>query len=276
MKYYKLAMPSGYDFYTGKTINYRDNIGKTVRPPNANRSGGLCSSSFIHAADAPNKCFIGAHIPCSAYIVHGDPVICDDEKCGFVELEVLSEVSDLDVLFGWNYSEACNPIHALHLPAKRTMTVERMALLGEWASVRASVGASVRASVGASVWDTVGDTVWDTVWDTVGASVRASVRASVWDTVRASVWDTVGDTVGASVWDTVGDTVWDTVGAYIGSLFPNTAEWLHVGHESGVYPFQPVVDLWKQGIVPSFDGKSWRLHSGRQAKIIWQGTLHRR
>ena len=232
MKYYKLAMPSGYDFYTGKTINYRDNIGKTVRPPNANRSGGLCSSSFIHAADAPNKCFIGAHIPCSAYIVHGDPVICDDEKCGFVELEVLSEVSDLDVLFGWNYSEACNPIHALHLPAKRTMTVERMALLGEWASVRASVGASVRASVGASVWDTVGDTVWDTVWDTVGA--------------------------------------------YIGSLFPNTAEWLHVGHESGVYPFQPVVDLWKQGIVPSFDGKSWRLHSGRQAKIIWQGTLHRR
>lgn len=36
------------------------------------------------------------------------------------------------------------------------------------------------------------------------------------------------------------------------------------------YPFQCVVDLWKQGLVPSFDGKNWRLHSGKKAKIVFK------
>jgi len=31
--YYKLARPDGWDFYTGKTINYREGIGKIVNAP---------------------------------------------------------------------------------------------------------------------------------------------------------------------------------------------------------------------------------------------------
>jgi hypothetical protein len=38
------------------------------------------------------------------------------------------------------------------------------------------------------------------------------------------------------------------------------------------YPFQPAVDLWKLGFVSSFDGKIWRLHAGKKASVVWQGT----
>jgi len=46
-----------------------------------------------------------------------------------------------------------------------------------------------------------------------------------------------------------------------------------VDHKPGEYPFQPVVDLWGQGLVPSFDGKTWRLHGGKKAKVLWEGEI---
>jgi hypothetical protein len=107
-----------------------------------------------------------------------------------------------------------------------------------WASVRASVGDSVRASVG----DSVGDSVWDSVWASVRASVGASVRASVW----ASVW------------------------AYISDFF-TIANWKYVTHEPDKNPFQPCIDLWMLGLVPSFDGKTWRLHNmSNNAEVIYE------
>ena len=89
-------------------------------------------------------------------------------------------------------------------------------------------------------------------WDSVRDSVRASVRASVWDSVRASVW--------ASVW------------AYAGSFLnlPRNA-WKYTENiKTKKYPFHPLADLWEMGIVPSFDGKKWRLHAGKDAKIIFE------
>ena len=102
----------------------------------------------------------------------------------------------------------------------------------------------------------------------------ASVRASVRDSVRDSVWASVGDSVGNSVWDSVwasvGDSVWDSVWAYQGSLFTKITDWKYIKHESGIYPYQPSVDLWKRGFVPSFDGKIWRLHQGKDMKIVYE------
>jgi len=89
----------------------------------------------------------------------------------------------------------------------------------------------------------------------VGESVWASVGASVGESVWASVWPSVGESVGASVW------------AYVGSLFLGVTNWLYAP-PSGGYPYQPAVDLWKQGLVPSFDGKVWRLHGGPQGKVL--------
>ena len=108
-------------------------------------------------------------------------------------------------------------------------------------------------------------------WDSVGASVGGSVWASVWASVRASVGDSVGDSVGASVWDSVGDSVGASVGAYTGSFF-KIPVWKYVKHPKGKYPYQPLVTLWNQGLVPSFDGTVWRLHGGEKATVLFSIT----
>uniref|UniRef100_A0A6M3KP24 Uncharacterized protein n=1 Tax=viral metagenome TaxID=1070528 RepID=A0A6M3KP24_9ZZZZ len=69
----------------------------------------------------------------------------------------------------------------------------------------------------------------------------------------------------------------DSMGAYTGSLFAIDG-WKYVDYtnplfKTGEYPFQSFVDLWKMGLVPSFDGKLWRLHGGKDAKVLWEGTL---
>ena len=165
-RYWKIARPDGWDFYTGKTINYRDSIGQFVRPPDADTNGSLCSSAFIHASDHPNKCFVrGTTLPCSVYRVEGIPALSDKDKSGFTELMVLEELAPEDV-FAWRYKDAINPLNPLTL-SPPAITPDILGMLNVWASVFDSVW----VSVGASVW----------------ASVRASVRASVWASVGACV-----------------------------------------------------------------------------------------
>ena len=139
-------------------------------------------------------------------------------------------------------------------PIKNSLLVERkhpepnaeeISLLKRWDSVGASVG----------------DSVWDSVRASVWASVRASVEASVWASVRASVEASVG----ASVGDSVGASVW----AYTTSFF-SLDEWQLNGKIVRENPFQPAIDLWEAGLVPSFDGKVWRLHAGKKAQIVYE------
>ena len=77
-------------------------------------------------------------------------------------------------------------------------------------------------------------------WLSEWASVRTSVRASIWDSVWASV--------GASV------------GAYMSTFF--SVEYQH--------NYSSAVKLWESGLVPSFDGKVWRLHTGIDAHVVYE------
>jgi hypothetical protein len=139
------------------------------------------------------------------------------------------------------YKPIIHPFRDIAPPKK--ITKKHLAQLKQWASVRASVWASV--------WDSVGDGVW--------ASVRASVRDGVWD----------------SVWDSVGASVRDSVGAYTGTFFKLPLKsWLYTENiKAKGYPFQPAADLWGMGLIPSFDGKKWRLHGGPKGKVLWEGEL---
>jgi hypothetical protein len=141
-------------------------------------------------------------------------------------------------------------IHPLFNPTKirrcKKVVKSDLDLLAQWDSVRASVRGSV------------GDSVWDSVWASVGANVWASVGDSVWDSVR----DSGGDSVWASVRDSVGDSVGDSVWAYTSSFFDIKYK----------YDFSPLITLWNKGLIPSFDGKKWRLH-GYKGKIMWEGTI---
>jgi len=114
-------------------------------------------------------------------------------------------------------------------------------------------------------WASVGDSVWDSVRDSVRVSVSAFVGGSVSDSVRASVGGSAGGSVGSSVWD--------CFYAYISSLFPSIRKWEYINHEEGVNPFQSGIDLWNMGLVPSYDGKVWRLHKGKKAEVVLEITI---
>jgi hypothetical protein len=92
-----------------------------------------------------------------------------------------------------------------------------------------------------------------------------------WASVRDSVWDSVGDSVRTSVGDPVGYSAWASVWAYTGSFF-KIPVWKYVKHTKGRYPYQPLVTLWNQGLVPSFDGTTWRLHGGPKATVLFSIT----
>jgi len=170
-----------------------------------------------------------------------------------------------------------NLIHPFNdIPMVKKPTKQHIKLLKQWGSVGASVKDSVWASVGASVKDSVWASVGASVRASVGASVRASVGdsvgASVRVSVRDSVWDSVGVSVRDSVWDSVGVSVRDSVWGYVGYNFKiSRNKWKYTKNiKTKDYPFIPVVKLWKQGLVPSFDGEYWRLHSGKKAKVVFK------
>lgn len=64
----------------------------------------------------------------------------------------------------------------------------------------------------------------------------------------ASVRGSVGGSVGGSVW------------AYTSSFFDIKYK----------LDFSSAIKLWEMGIVPSFDGITWRLHSGKKASVIYE------
>ena len=172
-------------------------------------------------------------------------------KRRYEEITIVRELSDDEIKEGllaceekegYRVCEACYPVHPFEVNPMPLEDAKK--LLEEWKKVWASVRASIWDSVGDSIWNSVRDSIWNSVWD----SVMDSVGDSVMDLVRASVR--------ASVW------------AYISSLFPNIKKWKYVNHEDGVNPFQSCIDLWKGGYVPSFDGKTWRLHT--KDGIVWE------
>jgi len=112
-------------------------------------------------------------------------------------------------------------------------------------------------------------------WDSVRDSVWASVRDSVWDSVRDSVWASVRDSVVASARDSVWDSVRDSVWAYYGLFFIlSRNDWKYTERiKTGQYPFLSVVKLWEMGLVPLFDGTKWKLHGGKDARVLWVGEL---
>ena len=93
------------------------------------------------------------------------------------------------------------------------------------------------------------------------------VNLRQWASVRASVWESVRESVGASVWE----SVWASMRAYISSYF-DLQQWKYIDHAPGENPYQPLIDLWNRGFVPSYGGKTktWRLHQGKDAKIVYE------
>ena len=157
----------------------------------------------------------------------------------FIKKEIVKE--DLKNKLGYDLEKALFPTNPL-LIKRGKVTKEEIELLKQFISVRGSV--------------------WGSVWQSVEESVWGGVRQSVERSVQGSVW--------GSVWQSVWRSVEDISYAYLSSIFFGVKKWKGVKHKAGENPFQSGIDLWNRGLVPSFDGKTWRLHSGINAKIVYE------
>ena len=261
---YKLTRPNGKDFYSN-SVDYAGSIGKIIRVIDYDGPKYICGKG-LHASRNPNDCFVGASIPCRAFKVNGIGKIAgDSRKCRYKALKVLKEIDDLDKLFGWKYTEAINPINPFKIKPPK-ITDNHIVLLKEWVSVWNSIGDSI--------WNSAWHSAWDSVWHSAWHSVRNSVWHSVWDSVWNSIWNSIRNSIRNSVWDSIGNSIWNSIGnsiwAYMGSFFPNIKKWKYISHKKGVYPYQCCVDLWKQGLVPSYYSKTWRLYGGEKADILYE------
>ena len=158
------------------------------------------------------------------------------------------------------YKEIIHPFKII--PPK--ITDQHIQLLCQWNSVQNFVWNSVQNSVRKFIGDSIWNSVWLSVWLPIGESVRNSILDSMQNSVK--------DFVQYFVWKFIRDFIW----AYTGSFFKlPRSQWLCTeGIESEDYPFVSAVKLWEMGLVPSYDGKIWRLHGGENAKILWEGKIN--
>ena len=190
----------------------------------------------------------------------------DEDRCNkyeynpligeFIVDQINSERDDREVAEKWvnrlDFKTIVEPliikpiVNPFELPAVERVTDEQIDWLKSWASV----WNSVRNSVGNSVRNSVGNSVRDSVWN----SVEDVVWASVWEVVWASVWDVDWDAVRVSVC------------AYFSSFFAIEYK----------FDFSSAVKLWDDGLVPSFNGTTWRLHTGKDARVVYEWTPEER
>ena len=142
-----------------------------------------------------------------------------------------------------------NSISPLKLPAVKKVTKAQIKLLMKWISVLDSGETSIGED---RIKDSVGDSVWN--------SVRDSLLDSVGDSLVDSVWNSERGFIGLSKINFMRHSVRTFVGAYIISFFPKNKFKTN---------FNSCIKLWKMGLLPSFDGKTWRLHTGKDAHIIF-------
>ena len=127
--------------------------------------------------------------------------------------------------------------------------------------------------------------IWDSILSSAGSSVFNFVISSIWRKVKGSIAESVMDSIGYVGWtlvrtsfgtdiryavcDLAKISVWSFMVVYSSSFF-ELDEWRFRGKKFRTNPLQPAIDLWEAGLVPTFDGKVWRLHAGKNAQIVYE------
>jgi len=171
------------------------------------------------------------------------------EEVPHSEIKRLATLKEPEV--GFKLAEALFPVNPLLLPKNKPnkKDIENMKRwVGVWYRAWNSVADSVKDNMGVDTWDSVGRNFY--------CNMRCGEYGGAWGGLLRR------------------DSVWDGVRAYISSLFPNIKKWKYINHEEGKNPFQPCIDLWHRGFVlsysPTYDGYRWRLHSGKNADIVYE------
>ena len=258
---YKLTHLDGVDYYKKETINYRgDGIyPHTVKVPSPAAVPELYKEGVLHATVNPDDCSFRV-MPFSVFRVRGKPVCGGLHEYGFYELEVLEEIPEEEFsnLFSWPYSKVARYVHPFKLP-KRKPTRKDIRLLAEWVEDERIAAEVVRFDIGRLPRE-MHLAPYFFLIATVGDSVEKSVdKVMFGERGETEFFPTCEEA------REVERVVRGFVDCYIGHFF--------LPSNKSKYQFQCVVDLWERGLVPSYDGTSWRLHSGPTAEIVWEERL---
>lgn len=170
--------------------------------------------------------------------------------------EIISSAINQESKLGYRLSQFLFPLNPLLKPSILLSEKEVM-LLVEWASLRDSVG----ASFGTSVWKSIDiSLINDPRMNTIMFSVGYNLIESILDSIENSNSNQFYLFV-----DVVRSSVLASLGAYISSLV-----WQYQDQKQNYNPYQSAIELWNNGFVPSFDGEVWRLHTGKDANIVFE------
>lgn len=181
------------------------------------------------------------------------------------ELRDLLKIEEPNV--GYKLEESCFPIHPF-LDVKRKEakpTKEEISLLNEWIDFLFSIRDYRHECVQSSIRETAID-----FFD--GYYIWRNVNDNVWMFVGHSVHKTAGELFGSCSYDHMNILI----RAYIATLFPNITKWKYkeVGGSYSIKninrAFYCVGELWRSGLVPSWDGEGWVLLAGKNGKIVYK------
>jgi hypothetical protein len=177
--------------------------------------------------------------------------------------EIKQMAIDREKTCGYKLSEVIFPFNPFTVytekeVTEKIVTPQIIKKLNEWKTALETV----LETVWGPVWGPAWGPAWETAWGPVLETVRETVRGPVLETVR----ETVREFIREIAWESIPNII----STYISSFFPGIEKWYGIEHEPGVNPFQSGVDLWRAGFVPSFDGKTWRLHAGPKATVVYK------
>ena len=134
-------------------------------------------------------------------------------------------------------------------------------------------------------WDSDGECDRVSLWgnlEPLWALGKLSDRDPAWDLIRKLLWNSLWDSFWDSVIELFNDETWGDIweglyGSVIGAFYGYMCSFFYIKSWIGFKhlpeyqnPFQSGIDLWDVGLVPSFDGKTWRLHSGENAEVVYE------
>lgn len=179
-----------------------------------------------------------------------------EQNCGYKLSEVLFPFNPLIV---FTDEEATGEI----------VTPSILDRLREWASVYASYDYPTRNYIRDSVLDSIDSAGWkdgaNPIWNCIEWYIEKFIYQPIIYFIRRHITD--------PVWKIAYKSIDNIISAYVSSLFPSIKNWKGIDHEPETNPFQPGIDLWRSGFVPSYDGEKWLLHAGPKAKIIWEEVI---
>jgi hypothetical protein len=128
--------------------------------------------------------------------------------------------------------------------------------LKKWISVCDSVRSNILKKFKIHIYNKVSDSIWINNCNKFGIRsgviVNNIINTIVMEILHNRAVDNIGSIVSVSIWN----SIWN----YVASFFDIKYD----------FDITPGNELWNRGFVPSFDGTTWRLHSGKAAKIVYE------